>query len=63
MRDHIVNWMRANKVLTGDPGLDRRTYISLAFCGDISPDEIPLDAELEAELPFEFRQVRPLHEN
>jgi hypothetical protein len=63
MKDHVLNFMRQNQMVIGDPGLDRRTYISLAYAGDIDPGTNPLDAELEAELPFEFRQVRPLHEN
>jgi hypothetical protein len=63
MRDHVLEWMRANNVLTGDIGLDRRAYISIAYAGDIDPDKIPLDAELEADLPREFQTVKSLEEN
>jgi hypothetical protein len=59
-KDVVLNYLRKNNLLTGDPGLDRRTYISFNFCGDIDPDENPLDAELEAELPEEFQKVKPL---
>jgi hypothetical protein len=59
-KDVVLDYLRKNNLLTGDPGIDRRTYISLNFCGDIDPDENPLDAELEAELPKEFQKVKPL---
>jgi hypothetical protein len=61
--DHVMEWLRKNHMLTGDPGLDRRAYISIAYAGDIDPETNPLDAELESELPEAFRNVRPLHEN
>ena len=61
--DHVMEWLKKNHMLTGDRGLDRRTYVSLAYCGDIDPDDVPLSAELEAELPEEFQRVRPLDEN
>ncbi len=59
-KDVVLDYLRKNNLLTGDPGIDRRTYISLNFCGDIDPDESPLEAELEAELPEEFQKVKPL---
>ena len=58
--DYTLDFLRKNNLLTGDPGKDRRTYISLNFCGDIDPDENPLHAELEAELPEEFQKVKQL---
>jgi hypothetical protein len=58
--DYTLDFLRKNNLLTGDPGKDRRTYISLNSCGDIDPDENPLHAELEAELPEEFQKVKPL---
>ena len=62
-KDIVYEYLRKKGLLTGDPGKDRRTYISLAFLGDVDPDENPLDAELEAELPEELQRVRPLGEN
>ena len=55
--------MKNHGMLTGDRGKDRRTYVELNFCGDVNPDQIPLDAELEADLPEELQNVRPLDEN
>ena len=59
-KDVVLDYLRKNSLLTGDPGKDRRTYISLNFCGSIDPDENPLDGELEAGLPEVFQKVKPL---
>jgi hypothetical protein len=61
--DHVYEYMKHNGLVTGDRGKDRRTYVELNFFGDVDPDQIPLDAELEADLPEELQNVRPLDEN
>jgi hypothetical protein len=61
--DYVYEFMKSSGLLTGDRGKDRRTYVELNFCGDVNPDQIPLDAELEADLPEELQNVRPLDEN
>jgi hypothetical protein len=45
--------------VTGDPREERKTNISLNFMGDVDPNENPLDGELEADLPEEFKRVKP----
>ena len=62
-KDLLYEYLRNKGLLTDDRGKDRRRYISLAFLGDVDPDENPLDAELEAELPEALQRVRPLEEN
>ena len=61
--DHIYKYMKNYGMLSGDRGKDRRTYVELNFFGSVDPDQIPLDAELEADLPEELQNVRPLNEN
>ena len=56
-KDLLYEYLRKKGLLTGDPGKDRRIYIGVAFLGDVDPDENPLDAELEAELPEELQRV------
>ena len=63
MSDLLLDYMKKHNLLPKDRGLARRAYIELAYWGDIDPDQIPLDAELEAELPEELQDVRPLDEN
>lgn len=62
-KDLLYEYLRKHRLLTGDPGKDRRIYISAAFLGDVDPDENPLPGELESELPEELQNVRPLEEN
>jgi hypothetical protein len=57
MSDCVLDYMRRHKLLTGDRHKDRQTYISLAYCGDIDPNEYPLDGELEAALPKYFQNL------
>jgi hypothetical protein len=55
-RDYTLEYLKKNKLLTGDPVKDRRIYIETNWCGDVDPDE-ELDAELESELPEEFQNT------
>ena len=47
----VWEYMKKNGLVTGDVGKDRRAFITLNSLGDTDPYEIPLDAELEMELP------------
>jgi hypothetical protein len=51
MTNLVWEYMKKHGMVTGDVGKDRRTYIELAFLGGRDPYEVPLDGELEAELP------------
>jgi hypothetical protein len=62
-KDIVLEYLKKHGLLTGDRGKDRRTYVELNSMGAADPDEIPLDGELEADLPEEFQKVRPLDEN
>jgi hypothetical protein len=61
--DIVYEYLRKRGLLTGGPGKDRHTFISLNWCGDVDPDTIPLDAEVEVELPEELQRVLPLDVN
>ena len=63
MADIVYEYLKKKGLLTGDAGLDRRTYIAFSFLGDEDPDKNPLEGELEEELPEELQRVRPLEEN
>jgi hypothetical protein len=63
MTDLLYDYMKRKNLLPADRGKARRAYIAMAFMGDVDPDENPLDGELEAELPDELQNVKPLNEN
>jgi hypothetical protein len=47
----LWEYMKSHGMVTGDVGRDRRAFIALNSMGDTDPYEIPLNAELEMELP------------
>jgi hypothetical protein len=51
MNNLLWEYMKKNGMVTGDVGKDRRAFIALNSMGDIDRYEIPLNAELEMELP------------
>ena len=62
-KDLLYEYLKKKGLLTGDIGKDCRTFISLNWCGDVDPDENPLDGEQESELPEELQRVLPLDVN